>query len=76
VKGCWKKEKKKVKEQIQMKVLLKRQKRKKSQKGKKEMEYPKAHRVGRRKGVREFKNQKEISPKPQSKINMLTKIPK
>jgi hypothetical protein len=40
------------------------------------MEYPKAHRIGRRKSAREFKNPKEISPKPQNKINMLTKIPK
>jgi hypothetical protein len=38
------------------------------------MEYPKAHRIGRRKSAREFKNPKEISPKPQNKINMLTKI--
>jgi len=57
-----------------MKGLLKRQKRKKSLKGKKGMEYPKAHRIGRRKGAREFKNPKEISPKLQNKINMLTKI--
>jgi len=64
----------KVKEQIQMKCLLKRQKRKKSPKGKKEMKYPKACRIGPRKGAREFKNPKEISQKPQNKINMFTKI--
>jgi|SwirhirootsSR3_FD_contig_123_48742_length_979_multi_3_in_0_out_1_1 hypothetical protein len=57
-----------------MKGLLKRQKRKKSLKGKKGMEYPKACRIERRKDAREFKNPKEISPKPQNKINMLTKI--
>ena len=39
------------------------------------MKYPKAHRIGTRKGAREFKNPKEISQKPQNKINMLTKIP-
>jgi hypothetical protein len=76
VKGWLLEKRKEVQEQIQMKGLLKRQKRKKSLKGKKGMEYPKAHRIGRRKGAREFKNPKEISPKPQNKINMLTKIQK
>jgi len=52
------KERKKVQEQIHMKGLLKRQKRKKPQKVKKEMKCPKAHRIGRRKGAREFKNSK------------------
>jgi len=77
VSGCWRKKKiKKVQEQIQMKGLLKRQKKKEGPKIKKEMEYPKAHRIGRRKDAREFKNPKEISKKPQNKINMLTKNPK
>lgn len=58
-----------------MKGLLKSQKRKKVPKIKKEMKSPKAHRIGRR-SAREFKNPKEIIKKPQSKINMLTKIPK
>jgi hypothetical protein len=76
VSGCWRKKKiEKAQEQIQMKGLLKRRKRKKVPKIKKEMEYPKAHRIGRR-SAREFKNPKEISKKPQIKINMLTKIPK
>jgi hypothetical protein len=39
------------------------------------MKSPKAHRIGRR-SAGEFKNPKEIIKKPQSKINMLTKIPK
>jgi len=74
--GCWRKKKiKKVQEQIQMKGLLKRQKKKEGPKIKKEMEYPKAHRIGRRKDAREFKNPKEISKKPQNKINMLTQKP-
>jgi len=41
-----------------MKDLLKRRKRKKPQKAKKEMKYPKGHRNGRRKSAREFKNPK------------------
>jgi hypothetical protein len=41
------KKRKKVQEQIHMKGLLKRQKRKKPQKVKKEMKCPKAHRIGR-----------------------------
>lgn len=53
-----KKKIKKAQEQIQMKGLLKRRKRKKVPKIKKEMEYPKAHRIGRRRSAREFKNPK------------------
>jgi len=54
----------------------KKTKKKEGPKIKKEMEYPKAHRIGRRKDAREFKNPKEISKKLQNKINMLTKNPK
>jgi hypothetical protein len=76
VSGCWRKENKESSGADPHERSPKKTKRKKSLKAKKEMEYPKAHRIGRRKVAREFKNPKEISPKPQNKINMLTKIQK
>jgi hypothetical protein len=76
VSGFWRKENKESSGADPKERSPKKIKRKKSQKAKKEMKCPKAHRIGRRKGAREFKNPKEISPKPQNKINMLTKIQK